>query len=98
MSEFGGLWKHKNLQHAFVPPKMDCGCPSGGGVKNGHIRYPSYGGMQKKKKKILGTHHTNPSPVSILSSCLFKYLIHARTCVCVCETETERERECVCVF
>ena len=29
------------------PPKMECGCPSGEGIKNGHMRYPSYGGMQK---------------------------------------------------
>ena len=25
------------------------GCPSGGGIKNGHIRYTSYGGMQKER-------------------------------------------------
>ena len=29
---------------------MECGCPSNGGIKNYHIRYPSYGGTQKKKK------------------------------------------------
>ena len=40
MSEFGGLWKDKNNQRAFVPPKTECGCPSGGGIENGHIRYP----------------------------------------------------------
>ena len=51
MSEFGGLWKHGNTQHALVPPKTECGCPSGGGIKNGHTRYPSYGGTQKKPKK-----------------------------------------------
>jgi hypothetical protein len=51
MSEFGGLWKQKNNQHALVPPKTECGCPCGGGIKNGHIRYPSYGGTQKKKKR-----------------------------------------------
>ena len=28
---------------------MECGCPSGGGTKNGHIRYPSYGGTQKER-------------------------------------------------
>ena len=48
MSEFGGLWKHENNQHALVPPKTECGCPSAGGIKNGHIRYPSYGGTQGK--------------------------------------------------
>ena len=46
MSEFGGLWKH-----ALVPLKTECGCPSGGGMKNGHMRYPSYGGTQKKTRK-----------------------------------------------
>ena len=51
MSEFGGLWKHENNQHILVPPKMECGCPSGGGIKNGHMCYPSYGGMQRKKEK-----------------------------------------------
>ena len=30
----------------LYPRKTECGCPSGGGIKNGHIvlRYPSYGG------------------------------------------------------
>jgi hypothetical protein len=51
MSEFGGLWKHENnRQHALEPPKTECGCPSGAGIKNGHICYPSYGGTQKEKK------------------------------------------------
>ena len=55
MSEFGGLWKDEINQHALVLPKTECGCSSGGGIKNGHIRYPSYGGMQKeRKRKILG--------------------------------------------
>ena len=48
MSKFGGLWKHENNRYALVPPKMECGCPSGGGIKNGHI---SYGGTQEKKKR-----------------------------------------------
>ena len=34
----------------IVPPKTECGCPSGGGIKNGRIRYPSYGGTQKERK------------------------------------------------
>ena len=50
MSGFGGLWKHKNNQHALVPPKSECGCPSGGGINNGQTRYPSYGGTQKERK------------------------------------------------
>ena len=33
------------------PPKTECGCPSGGGIKNGHIRYPSYGGRQKERQE-----------------------------------------------
>ena len=49
---FGGLWKHENNQHALVPLKMECGCPSGGGIKKDHIRYPSYGGTQKKKETL----------------------------------------------
>ena len=32
---------------------MECGCPSGGGIKKGHIRYPSYGGTQKERKERL---------------------------------------------
>ena len=52
MSEFGGLWKHENNQHALVLPKTECGCPSGGGIENGHVRYPSYGGTQKEKRKV----------------------------------------------
>ena len=52
MSEFDGLWKHKNNQRALVVPlKTECGSPSGGGIKNGHTRYPlTYGGMQTKNK------------------------------------------------
>ena len=33
-----------------LPPKTECACPSGGGIKNGHIRYLSYGGTQKERK------------------------------------------------
>ena len=51
MPEIGGSWNHENNQHALVPPKTECGCPSGGGIKNDHIRYPSYGGTQKEKKE-----------------------------------------------
>ena len=53
MSEFGGLWKHENNQYALVPLKTECG----GGIKNGHTRYPSFGGMQKNKttKKLTCT-------------------------------------------
>ena len=49
LDEFGGLWKHGNNQHALVPLKTECGCPRGRGIKNGHIRYPSDGRMQKKE-------------------------------------------------
>ena len=51
MSEFGGLWKLENNQHALVPPKTECGCPIGGGITNGHIRYPSYMDERRKEKK-----------------------------------------------
>ena len=33
----------KTCFYSSSPPKMECGCPSVGGIKNGHIRYPSYG-------------------------------------------------------
>ena len=43
---------NKNNQYALVPSKTELGCPSGGGIKNGHIRYPSsYGGTQKKREE-----------------------------------------------
>ena len=48
MSEFGGLWKHENNQHALVPLKTECGCPSGGGINKGDIRYPH---MEERRKK-----------------------------------------------
>ena len=60
MSEFGGFWKRKIYQHALVSPKTKCGCPSGGGIKNGYIRYPSYGGTQKEKKI-----HIPPSRIGV---------------------------------
>ena len=37
--------------HFLLIPKMECDCPSGGGIKNGH-KYttpPSYGGAQREK-------------------------------------------------
>ena len=52
MSEFGGLWKHENNQHALVPPKTECGCPSGGGIKNSHIHYLLWRNAERKKKNI----------------------------------------------
>ena len=36
----------------FIYRKTDCGRPSGGGIKSGHIRYPSYGGTHKKKSAM----------------------------------------------
>ena len=50
---FDGLWEHKNNQHALVPPEMECGYPGGGGIKNGHIHYPSYGETQKEKNTYI---------------------------------------------
>ena len=52
MSEFGGLYKHENNQQALVPPKTECGWPSGGGIKNSHIRYPSYWRMKGEKTQL----------------------------------------------
>ena len=49
MSEFGGLWKHVNNQHALVPPKMECG---GGIKKRSHTRYPSYGGNERERLSL----------------------------------------------
>ena len=34
----------------LYPPKTECGCPSGGGIKNGRVHYPSFAGTQKTKK------------------------------------------------
>ena len=65
MSEFGGLWKHENHQHTLVPPKKECGCLSGGGIKNGHMRYPSYGETQLKKKVAMLTTSFRHTPVRI---------------------------------
>ena len=57
MSEVDGLWKHENNQRALVPPKMECGCPNGRGIQNGHICYSSYGRTQKKKKVPYPVNH-----------------------------------------
>ena len=51
MSEFGGLWKHENNQHALYPRRRNVAAQVDGGIKNGHIRYPSYRGTQKKREK-----------------------------------------------
>ena len=61
MSEFHD---YGNTKITSVPLKMECGCPSGGGTKNGHIRYPSYGGMQKKTKTT-----ADDVPLGILHAC-----------------------------
>ena len=53
MSELGGLRKHENNQHALVLSKTECGYPSGRGINNSHVRYPSNGGMQKKRKDLM---------------------------------------------
>ena len=56
MSEFGGLWKYEHNQHALVPPKTECGCSSGGGIKENPATYaytPPMEGTQKEKKKIV---------------------------------------------
>ena len=48
-----------------VPAKTECGCPSGGGIKIGHIRYPSYGGMNNFVEK---NHHPGDLPVFVLEA------------------------------
>ena len=53
MSEFGGWWKHENNQHSLVPTKTECGCPSGGGIHNGDIRYPLLWRNAERTKIIL---------------------------------------------
>ena len=42
---------HKNNQHVVVPPKMERGYPTGGGIKNGDIRYAPPLPWQKEKKR-----------------------------------------------
>ena len=85
MSEFGGLRKQENNQHALVPPKTKCGCPSGGRIKNGHIRrYPSYmeeRGEKKRKEKprhsasgsvfccLAGLHDNVPDVATLRQGC-----------------------------
>ena len=34
---------------------MECGCPCGGGIKNGHIHYPSYGLWRNAEREKLFT-------------------------------------------
>ena len=48
MSEFGGLWEHENIQHAYVPPKTACGCPSDGGIKTATYAIPP---MEERREK-----------------------------------------------
>ena len=66
MSEFGGLWKQENNQHALVPPKTECGCPSGEGMKNSRIRYTPP--MEERRKKI--------KIYSLIFSCLALFSFH----------------------
>ena len=67
--------EHENNLHALVSPKMECGWPSGGGIKNGHIHYPFYGGMQKKKKNqwmLLAIHSIINSTLNCAAMDLFQ--------------------------
>ena len=52
MSECSGLWKHENNQHAFVPWKTECGCPSGGGIKNSRICYPLWRNAEEEEENF----------------------------------------------
>ena len=76
MSELGGLWKHKNNQHALVPPKMECGCPSGGEIKNGHLCDPPYGGTQKKSTSVVTTYLFDDHNRSRKDSCSCCFFLH----------------------
>ena len=65
MSEFGGLWKHKSIPQALVPPKTECGCPSGRRIKKGSHKLPLlWRNTEKKNQKksarsFFGTQHGN---------------------------------------
>ena len=52
MSEFGGLWKHRNNQHALVPQRQNVAAQEVA-VELKMVTYatPSYGGTQKKNQK-----------------------------------------------
>ena len=52
MSEFGGLWEHENNQPALVPPKTECDCPSGGGIKKRSHTLPLLRKNAEKKAPI----------------------------------------------
>ena len=65
MSELGGLWKHENNQHALVSsPKTECGCPSAGGIKNGHIRYPLLWRNERRKKERIYYYNITPGNIT----------------------------------
>ena len=89
------LWplKIRWLLSRDFPPKTECGCPSGGGIKNGHIRYPPYGGTQKEKKsgdfqKMELKGFTLLSASAIVGFCHLKCIFESRLQVnmgCDCE-------------
>ena len=66
-----------NEVNGRLPPKKECGFPSGGGIKNGYIRHLSYGGTQKKKNlhgRLLGyLGQTSEKP------CVTRFHLQART-------------------
>ena len=54
MSEFGGLWKHENNQHALVPLKTECAAQEVEELKTVTYATPLLwrnAGKKKKKKK-----------------------------------------------
>ena len=88
MSEFDGLWKHENNQHAFVPPKTNVAAQvAPEEFKNGH---PSYGGTQKKREKKRscesGTHSvTLVNNLEMLNLCKNSHVQTKYTPTGICE-------------
>ena len=58
MSKFGGLRKHENNQHALVPPKTGCGCPSGEEFKKRSHTLPPP--METRRNKIKYGYNDRP--------------------------------------
>ena len=55
------LYYYYNITIRDISPKTECGCPSGGGIKNGNIRYPLLWGNAEKKhiRDLLHTEMTH---------------------------------------
>ena len=51
MSEYGGLWKNENNQHAIVPPKTECGYTQVA-EKLKTVTYATPPPMEERRKKM----------------------------------------------